>query len=109
MLNGNMVLPSRKHKLLKMIVPFRGGKEIEVWNKKIERKGLIKRIEYNKRQVTPTLNDGWISGYIDAQGSFSINLPKRSTRFNTVFDLSQKHEKNLQLLSHIILLFGVLP
>lgn len=46
----------------------------------------------------PTLNDGWLSGFTDAEGCFTLSVIKRSERYNQVqvrYILSQKGELEL--------------
>jgi len=55
----------------------------------------------------PTLNSGWLSGFTDAEGCFTVSVIKRSEKYNQVFVrfvLSQKEE--FDLMSKIADLLG---
>lgn len=55
----------------------------------------------------PTLNSGWLSGFTDAEGCFTVSVVKRSEKSNQVFVrfvLSQQEE--FDLMTKIADLFG---
>jgi len=95
--NGNMLLPSR----IKRFKVF-----LEMFNKKaIKGKIILSQIEFIKPENEPSLNNGWLSGFTDAEGCFTISI-KKTTGFSIRFILSQKHESNLTFFSKLILLFS---
>ena len=93
--SGNMVFPTRKarfdtftsslnEKLLKM-------------NKEI--------IPISSRLVLPSLNDSWISGITDAEGSFTCSILSNSNAYRFRYILTQKWDINKTVLSHVNNLF----
>jgi hypothetical protein len=57
--------------------------------------------------VLPTLQDGWLQGLTDAEGSFSVSLLSNSVAFRYRYLLCQKWDDNKIILQHIVNLFGV--
>ena len=51
-----------------------------------------------------TFDNGWLSGFTDAEGCFTVSI-KNTSGFAIRFILSQKHEENLTFFSKLILLF----
>lgn len=93
--NGNLVLPIRKAKFDMFLANYN-----------------YKRIKNNSYTITnktnlalPTLLDGWICGFTDAEGCFSISIlnPKN---FRIRYILSQKHDINKYILEYILNLFN---
>ena len=90
--NGNIILPSRKiqfHKFLK------------VWNFKNPDLQII----YQNHSNFPSLDNLWLLGFTEAEGSFTISFLSNSDAFRTRFILSQKGDINLPILSKCIELF----
>jgi len=73
--NGNLILLKRKEQL-------KGW--LNIYN--------IKSIE---KEILPTLNDGWLSGFIDAEGCFNLTTNKKSVRLRYMID--QKDSKDTML------------
>ena len=89
--NGNIVLPLRYIKLSLFI------------NKLNEK--LLKNNELTIKIIDscklPSLDNAWLSGFIDAEGCFS-----KSSKLNSViFCIAQKYEVNKYILEHILNLF----
>lgn len=61
--NGNLVLPSRISQL-------------SLWLTILNQKGFPLMIE-NLSPKKPSLNDAWLSGFTDAEGSFNVNIFER--------------------------------
>lgn len=89
--NGNLVLPRRK-------------KQFVVWLQALCNH-FSEQIEPIESEILPSLNDGWISGFTDAEGCFTASFLSNSTAFRLRYILSQKGSENLPVLSHLILLF----
>lgn len=97
LLNGNLVLPIRVSKLNIFIANF---------NYKLAKNNETV-ILFDNRLVLPTISDPWISGFMDAEGSFSISFLSNSTAYRTRFILSQKYDINKYVLEHILMLFNI--
>lgn len=81
LLNGNIVLNNTKIKL---------EKYIEVYNRNNF------NIIFNKTIILPTKDDGWLSGYIDGKGRFSLDKNNDtiiSIKFNEDKDISEHFNK----------------
>lgn len=89
--NGNFVLPLRYIKLSLFINKL---------NEKLlkNNESTIKIIDSCK---LPSLNNAWLSGFIDAEGCFSKSDKKKSV----IFCIAQKYEANKYILEHILNLF----
>lgn len=55
----------------------------------------------------PTLDDEWLCGFTDSEGSFSVSISSISNKFNICFDIAQNHIENKYILDHISNLFKV--
>ena len=79
--NGNLFLTKRK-------VQF--NKWVEIFNKKYNFNVNIKI-----NQFVPSFNNGWISGFTDAEGSFLVSIIKKENTNKIIqrFILSQKDSK----------------
>jgi hypothetical protein len=92
LLNGNLVLESRVNQLKKWNIGLNnaiGFNYLSFYTKKIpEFINIIKE---------PSLYDGWISGFTDAEGCFSVKIDNRKKYFyvQLLFILDQKNEENL--------------
>lgn len=100
--NGNLCLPMRQKQFLKFL---------EVYNEKVKKNKSGKLAHLNPIvpkdfEVIPTQKDGWFSGFMDAEGCFSISFLKGTPTFRIRMIVSQKHKENLPLLSQLILMFG---
>lgn len=91
--NGNIVLPLRYIKLSLFINKL---------NEKLLKNNepTIKIIDNCK---LPSLNNAWLSGFIDAEGCFSKSNLKNSLK--VIFCMAQKYEANKYILEHILNLF----
>lgn len=85
--NGNLVFPRRKKQFAEWLL----------WG--------VPGVKHNPRELYPTLHNGWISGYTDAEGCFTVSFLSNSNAFRLRFILSQKGDDNLPPLSHFIELF----
>ncbi len=68
----------------------------------IKGKYILPSINLNpsKSIILPSLNDGWISGFTDAEGCFSVSIRKNNKRFSIIYDLSQNTLKKKLLLPY---------
>lgn len=103
-----------KKNFLKLIHIFNGNictkhklKQLEVW---INYYNEIYKddIKFINRLNKPSLNNAWISGFIDAEGSFQGRLRKSNTNPskyypNLIFELSQKDKDILELVRYILI------
>lgn len=95
--NGNIVLPSKKVKFQDYVKGF------NIWaNKGII---LLNPIELKNNSILPSLEDSWLSGFIDAEGCFTCSINK-DKGFSLNFNISQKWEENLKVLQHFCVLFN---
>jgi hypothetical protein len=96
LMNGNIVLPSKKRKFL-----F----SLKVFNNKLLKKGdfIIEPIYKNN---FPSLFNTWLLGFTEAEGCFSISLLKNSNAYRIRFILSQYGSENLIVLNSLIGLFN---
>ena len=93
--NGNFVFPLKQVSFVLFL---------EAFNKRAG----VGFVEYNPTLNTPTLNDYWLSGVTDAEGSFNCSLLGNSTAYRFRFMLAQLGEINRPVLTHIsTLLNGV--
>jgi len=88
--NGNLVLNKTK---------IRFEKFVEHFNSSAMRRNIIlKPIKVNTGTFVPTLNDGWLSGFIDAEGCFSGYLTRQQSCVSGIaltFSLKQKAEEKV--------------
>lgn len=99
MFNGNLVIPRR----VLVFEQFLEGVNI-----------LLSRGTFNLtpitgiyRKVLPTLDDAWLCGFTEAEGSFSVSILSNSANaFRIRYMLSQKWDINQVVLLHIAALFG---
>ena len=94
--NGNMVFPTRKARFLIFLSTF---------NERLIRKNLNTIIPLDNC-VTPTLEDGWLSGISDGEGSFTCSLLSKSSAFRFRFILTQNWEANKYVFEHILRLLN---
>ncbi len=62
---------------------------------------LFENIIYNSSIIIPTLEDGWISGFTDAEGCFSVTIYSKHNGFSILFDIAQKEKLVLELLFNL--------
>ena len=92
-----MVFPTRKARFLTFLSTF---------NERLIRKNL-KTINPLDNCVTPTLEDGWLSGITDGEGSFTCSLLSNSSAFRYRFILTQKWEANKYVFEYILNLLSI--
>lgn len=94
--NGNMVFPTRKARFCTFLSSF---------NERLIRKNLstITPLDFG---VIPTLQDSWLSGITDGEGSFTCSLLSNSSAFRYRFILTQKWAANKCVLEHILKLLN---
>lgn len=63
-------------------------------------------IKFKSNRVKPSLNDGWLSGFTDAEGCFSAGIHANSGYW-FIFDLAQRGELDDSPLNLFPELFGV--
>lgn len=102
-LNGNLCLPSRIKGLLKFI---------KVFNTKVQKnqRGKYKYLKLLERitlPCNPTVHDAWFTGFMDAEGCFTVSFQKGSSTYRIRMVAAQKGRENLPTLSHFILMFHV--
>lgn len=97
--NGNMVFPSRKARFLTFLSSF---------NEKLLRVNIttIPPLDMFSTCVFPSLNDSWITGITDGEGSFTCSLLSKSIGYRIRYILTQKWEANKFVLEHILSLFN---
>lgn len=95
--NGNIILPIRKIKFENFVKGF------NAW----VTKGRIRLnpIVLQHRDILPSLNDSWLTGFTDAEGCFTCSI-NENKGFNFNFNISQKWEENLVVLNHLCVLFN---
>lgn len=94
--NGNFVLPVRNAKFIIFLASL---------NEKLIKKNLnIILPSYNL--IVPTLQDFWLSGFVDAVGCFSVTMYENNNKFLIRFILVQKWLVNKIVLDHILNLFS---
>lgn len=100
LLNGNLVLQSRIYQLTKWYVALINASNFNY--SLLYTKEVPKKIEVSKE---PGLGDGWLSGFMDAEGCFSVKIKNEKKAFyiQLLFILDQKNED--VVLNKIALLF----
>lgn len=87
--NGNLVFPRRKAQFKRWLQ----------WGFPEEK--------FRSSHILPALDNGWISGFTDAEGCFTVSFLRNSNAFRLRYLVSQKGDENLPVLSHFIVLFSV--
>ena len=64
-------------------------------------------IKLSDFSVKPSLQNGWFSGFTDAEGCFSVTIFSNSNRFNIIYDISQKSIEDQNILYSILDMFKV--
>lgn len=87
--NGNLVLESRIKQLTKWYLSLNTA----IWFK-WEYFTLTRTPAVKLEAKNPSLNDGWLSGFTDAEGCFSIKIANAKKKFyvSALFILDQKNE-----------------
>lgn len=98
LLNGNLILPSRKTKFNLFLTEF---------NLKSMKKKDYAEIPYMISKRLPSLSDTWLLGFTEAEGCFTISLLSNSIAFRTRYIVSQKGDINIPVLSSLITLLKV--
>jgi len=96
--NGKLILNKTKTK-------FRDYANF--YNSRPTVQATFQEVSLQENSKLPTFNDSWLSGFIDAEGSFSGHEKKRkgsTTNVVIVFSLSQKNEK--KVLTYLKILLG---
>lgn len=101
-LNGNLMLPSRQKQLTEFL---------KVYNQKVDKQtkrnnNQLSVIEPKPFKSEPSVFNAWFSGFIDAEGCFSVSFLKGSHTFRIGCVVSQKGSENLPLLSSLLFLFN---
>lgn len=100
-LNGNIILPSRRKRLLNLL---------QIFNQKAcknAKKQNLQPIEpITNSEILPSLKDAWLSGFTDAEGCFTVSFLRASPTYRIRYLISQKGSENLPVLSTLILIFG---
>jgi len=78
--NGNMVFPTRNARFITFLSFF---------NERLLKKGLIP-IPLINNYVSPSLNDGWLSGITDGEGCFTSSILSNSSAYRIRYILTQK-------------------
>lgn len=98
--NGNIVLPSKKESFSKFLAMF---------NSKAKKgKIILDKVEPINTNILPSLTNGWLSGFTDSEGCFTVSFLSacgNANGFRLRYIVSQKSRVNLPILSHLILLF----
>ena len=99
--NSNLVVQSRVNQLNKWNIALNNASRFN-WGL-VHTKAVPKLIEKPRE---PSLNDGWISGFTDAEGCFSIKIGNEKAKFyvSALFILDQKDGE--RALNNIGLLFN---
>jgi len=96
--NGRLVLSKTKNRFQLFV---------EFYNSLIVNNDRFKQITLVPSSVSPTLKDGWLSGFIDAEGCFSASLKRRNDFIRGIaltFSLKQKSEE--KVFKHLKVLIG---
>lgn len=96
LLNGNLVLPIRSIKL---------GIFINKLNEMLL-KNNEKIIKYSYSIKLPSLDDSWLLGFTESEGSFSASILKDTSTYRLRYILTQKHKINKYVLEYILELFN---
>jgi len=100
-LNGNLVLQARLNQLRKWNIALNNASKFDF---SLFYCNVIP--EFNDITKEPTLKDGWLSGFTDAEGCFSVKIGnvKKAFYVQLLFILDQKNEQIV--LNKIALLFS---
>lgn len=92
LLNGNLVLQSRINQLTKWNIALNNATRFDY--SLFYTKQVPIKLENSKQ---PSLNDGWLSGFTDAEGCFSVKIGNEKVSFyvSLLFILDQKNEQKV--------------
>lgn len=103
--NGNIVLPTKNIRFIQFL--NRLNEYIYKYNKTLNIDNFKLIIPYHYC-VLPSIDNSWITGFIDAEGCFSCSiLSNHHANFRARFILSQKWDINKYVLEHILSLFNI--
>ena len=94
--NGNIILPSRKIVLEKFILGY--NERLFKINRNTSNLKSVKFCNYN---ILPSTQDPWFLGFLEAEGCFYIRINESQYEFQ----ISQKFEINLPILTQFSLMF----
>jgi hypothetical protein len=99
--DGNLVLPIKRHKFVSWLENY----NTRLINAKKNRPEQFKDLDFIKLSLKETFcfkEDAWLSGFTDADGSFSFSLLSNSRGFRLRYLLSTKNYKGTEkLITHI--------
>lgn len=99
--NSNLVLESRRNQLHKWNIALNKASRFN-WDLFLTK--AVPNLVRQSRQ--PSLNDGWLAGFTDAEGCFSVKIGSAKKKFyvTLLYILDQKNEE--MVLNNIALLFN---
>ncbi len=68
---------------------------------------IFEQITYSPLIIIPTLEDSWVSGFVDSEGCFSVSFSSKNDGYNIIFDLAQKGNSALKEESELNLLLDL--
>lgn len=97
--NGNIVTRSKLESFKAFLLAFNNYSD----------KGKLRfeTIKFKSLLAQASLNDGWTSGFVDAEGCFSVIISSTTKSGYILFDIAQKGELNTSPLTFLRELFGV--
>jgi len=97
--NGNIVTRSKLESFKAFLLAFNSYSS----------KGRLRfeTINFKPLLAQASFNDGWISGFVDAEGCFSVSISIINRSYHILFDLAQKGELDNSPLNFLKELFGV--
>lgn len=100
LLNGNMCLPVRRAQFAKWLVEY-------------NKRATSIKVQYIESHVVPSLDHGWLSGFLDAEGSYTVSTHQpihtvvtKGTGLRIKSSCSQKGLDNKPVLDIISSLYG---
>jgi hypothetical protein len=97
--NGNIVTRSKLESFKAFLLAFN--------NYSSKGKLRFETINFKPLLAQASFKDGWISGFVDAEGCFSVFISSINRSYQIIFDIAQKGELNSSPLKFLIELFGV--
>lgn len=76
---------------------------------KYSKKGILlfNTISFNPSTVKPSLEDSWVSGFVDSEGCFSVTIYSKNKAYSIIFDLAQETSPSLHGESGLELLLNI--